>query len=303
MQLVHMGGRVYDYNVGRFLSVDPFIQGAGSQGINPYSYIMNNPLSGTDPSGYLKVCDTFIVCGHDDFVDPKINKDVLLLDEIAINHNGASSKQSTSAPTPESAEEIGSKDNSVDSDLEKLPGFSNNTEMIEYFEKKFGAIYKGTDDKGKTGNFEVDLTSTEYEFTPINIVEETLYHGSLDGSGLEVSPGRVDGNTNLKKKIDESIFKTLVNEAFVTIHTLTSEVNRVTSIRKGTISRFKVNFESGLVREGSQRVRLISETKNHGALSFGKSLKTERFALRSRLPKNAKRVHPGTIMFIKEALK
>ena len=48
-----MNGRVYDYNVGRFMSVDPFIQGVGnSQGINPYSYVMNNPLWGTDPSGY-----------------------------------------------------------------------------------------------------------------------------------------------------------------------------------------------------------------------------------------------------------
>ncbi|WP_181405178.1 toxin glutamine deamidase domain-containing protein [Aestuariibacter sp. GS-14] len=33
------------------MSVDPFVHG-GSQGINPYSYIMNNPLAGTDPSGY-----------------------------------------------------------------------------------------------------------------------------------------------------------------------------------------------------------------------------------------------------------
>jgi hypothetical protein len=47
-----MNGRVYDYNVGRFMSVDPFIQGSGSQGVNPYSYVMNNPLSFTDPSGY-----------------------------------------------------------------------------------------------------------------------------------------------------------------------------------------------------------------------------------------------------------
>ena len=48
-----MNGRVYDYNLGRFLSVDPIIQSVGnSQGINPYSYIMNNPLSGTDPTGY-----------------------------------------------------------------------------------------------------------------------------------------------------------------------------------------------------------------------------------------------------------
>ena len=48
-----MNGRAFDYNLGRFLSVDPFIQAPGnSQSFNPYSYIMNNPLAGTDPSGY-----------------------------------------------------------------------------------------------------------------------------------------------------------------------------------------------------------------------------------------------------------
>lgn len=54
VELIHMNGRVYDYNVGRFMSVDPFIVGLGnSQAINPYSYGMNNPLSGTDPTGYV----------------------------------------------------------------------------------------------------------------------------------------------------------------------------------------------------------------------------------------------------------
>lgn len=49
-----MNGRVHDYNLGRFLSVDLFIQApSNSQSINPYSYIMNNPLSGTDPTGYM----------------------------------------------------------------------------------------------------------------------------------------------------------------------------------------------------------------------------------------------------------
>ena len=53
VELIHMNGRIYDYNLGRFLSVDPFVHGeGGSQGINPYSYIMNNPLAGVDPSGY-----------------------------------------------------------------------------------------------------------------------------------------------------------------------------------------------------------------------------------------------------------
>jgi murein DD-endopeptidase MepM/ murein hydrolase activator NlpD len=49
-----MNGRVYDYNLGRFLSVDPFIQApTNSQSANPYSYIMNNPMAGTDPTGYM----------------------------------------------------------------------------------------------------------------------------------------------------------------------------------------------------------------------------------------------------------
>ncbi|HTA66077.1 MAG TPA: RHS repeat-associated core domain-containing protein, partial [Xanthomonadaceae bacterium] len=53
VQLIHMNGRVYDYQIGRFLSVDPIIQAPlNSQSLNPYSYIMNNPLSGTDPTGY-----------------------------------------------------------------------------------------------------------------------------------------------------------------------------------------------------------------------------------------------------------
>ena len=51
--LIHMNGRIYDYQLGRFLSVDPYIQfPLNSQSLNPYSYIHNNPLGGTDPSGY-----------------------------------------------------------------------------------------------------------------------------------------------------------------------------------------------------------------------------------------------------------
>lgn len=52
-ELIHMNGRVYDFNIGRFLSVDPFLQfPENSQSANPYSYILNNPMSGTDPTGY-----------------------------------------------------------------------------------------------------------------------------------------------------------------------------------------------------------------------------------------------------------
>jgi RHS repeat-associated protein len=52
--LIHMGGRVYDPEIGRFLSPDPYVQfPASTQGFNRYAYVSNNPLSYTDPSGYF----------------------------------------------------------------------------------------------------------------------------------------------------------------------------------------------------------------------------------------------------------
>ncbi|MEA5446865.1 RHS repeat-associated core domain-containing protein, partial [Gammaproteobacteria bacterium AB-CW1] len=52
--LIHMNGRVYDPNLGRFLSPDPFVQfPESSQGFNRYTYVGNDPLSHTDPSGYF----------------------------------------------------------------------------------------------------------------------------------------------------------------------------------------------------------------------------------------------------------
>jgi GH24 family phage-related lysozyme (muramidase) len=48
-----MNGRVYDPNLGRFLSVDPVFEfPTNTQSLNPYTYVLNNPLSMTDPTGY-----------------------------------------------------------------------------------------------------------------------------------------------------------------------------------------------------------------------------------------------------------
>jgi hypothetical protein len=48
-----MNGRVYDPELGRFLSADPLIQFAEStQGFDRYAYVGNSPLSYTDPSGH-----------------------------------------------------------------------------------------------------------------------------------------------------------------------------------------------------------------------------------------------------------
>lgn len=51
--LVHMNGRVYDPQIGRFLSSDPHVTAPfNSQSLNRYSYVWNNPLSLADPSGF-----------------------------------------------------------------------------------------------------------------------------------------------------------------------------------------------------------------------------------------------------------
>lgn len=50
---VHMNGRIYDPELGKFFSADPTMQFPEStQGFNRYVYAGNNPLSFTDPSGF-----------------------------------------------------------------------------------------------------------------------------------------------------------------------------------------------------------------------------------------------------------
>jgi hypothetical protein len=59
-----MNGRLFDYQLGRFLGVDPVIQfPTNSQSLNPYSYILNNPLAGRDPSGYEAEIKNFSCTG------------------------------------------------------------------------------------------------------------------------------------------------------------------------------------------------------------------------------------------------
>jgi RHS repeat-associated protein len=51
--LTHMNGRIYDPLTGRFLQADPMIQDPfNGQNYNRYGYVLNNPLSLTDPTGF-----------------------------------------------------------------------------------------------------------------------------------------------------------------------------------------------------------------------------------------------------------
>jgi RHS repeat-associated protein len=54
MGLNHMNGRVQDAILGRFLSPDPHIPDpSNAQSFNRYSYVNNNPLTYTDPTGFV----------------------------------------------------------------------------------------------------------------------------------------------------------------------------------------------------------------------------------------------------------
>ncbi|MFD9434167.1 RHS repeat-associated core domain-containing protein [Streptomyces sp. NPDC060002] len=51
--LINMKGRLYDPKTKRFLAPDPHITNPNNpQNWNPYSYVNNNPVNATDPTGY-----------------------------------------------------------------------------------------------------------------------------------------------------------------------------------------------------------------------------------------------------------
>ncbi|THK37030.1 hypothetical protein EHS39_16420 [Ensifer sp. MPMI2T] len=53
LDLIHMNGRVYDPDLARFVSADPTLQfPLASQNYDRYSYVGNNPLKFTDPTGF-----------------------------------------------------------------------------------------------------------------------------------------------------------------------------------------------------------------------------------------------------------
>jgi RHS repeat-associated protein len=60
--LVHLNGRVYDPTIGRMTSADPMVPDPlNGQTWNRYSYVGNNPVAFTDPTGYcfLDLCNIF----------------------------------------------------------------------------------------------------------------------------------------------------------------------------------------------------------------------------------------------------
>ncbi len=64
--LIHMNGRIYDPQLGRFISADKKIQAPdNSQSFNRYAYVWNNPLKYTDPSGWDTEYENYMAAGSE----------------------------------------------------------------------------------------------------------------------------------------------------------------------------------------------------------------------------------------------
>ncbi|MEZ5456146.1 MAG: RHS repeat-associated core domain-containing protein [Lysobacteraceae bacterium] len=108
-RLIHMRGRLFDPRMGRFTGVDPVIQfPLSTQGLNPYSYLLNNPLAGTDPTGYectaetgslIKQCATVEAVASDGSrttvgtFNIHSSGDVASISRVAVASNGATTAQ------------------------------------------------------------------------------------------------------------------------------------------------------------------------------------------------------------------
>jgi RHS repeat-associated protein len=56
--LMYYGARYYDPALGRFISADPIVPEPGNpQSLNRYSYVLNNPVRNTDPTGHAECVD------------------------------------------------------------------------------------------------------------------------------------------------------------------------------------------------------------------------------------------------------
>jgi len=65
--LINARGRVYDPKVGRFLTTDPIVSDLYfGQTLNPYSYVLGNPLTLVDPSGFQPAAGVVSQPGYPD---------------------------------------------------------------------------------------------------------------------------------------------------------------------------------------------------------------------------------------------
>ncbi len=130
LSLIHMNGRVFDPAIGRFLSADPFVPDPdNTQSFNRYSYVSNNPLTFTDPSGFCAPpeCGTEVVGGplydrepHFIFSGPDYRYGIPLSDPSLLAKTQGDIHLASITGTPRNTVEAGIKNAILRGDVEEL---------------------------------------------------------------------------------------------------------------------------------------------------------------------------------------
>ncbi|WP_274050016.1 RHS repeat-associated core domain-containing protein [Thalassomonas haliotis] len=219
-----MNGRVYDYNVGRFMSVDPFIQDPGStQSVNPYSYIMNNPLAGTDPTGYAceKAAGTRSICRNDTNVKNTNVENVKSIEvsgsgnsrSVKVNlNNGASYSQKFTK-----TQEIGSVSN-IAKNANEINGTSGRSPNLNDYIAGFKELWNNASDYvpdifqnasdvmsenlGGVVSSETIMTGAEGLSDGIVAMSQGNLSG-LSNAAVSVVAGRVPFGKKIKSQVDD----------------------------------------------------------------------------------------------------
>ncbi len=214
--VIHMNGRIYDYRVGRFLGVDPAIQSPShSQSLNPYSYIMNNPLGGRDPSGYTAVgedCGGNMICralADSEFVGGPTRKLRNSLSLGGAPEGRGPEENGTDDYGPKlkhlvGAVEIG-KISEAQLDLLQLSS-SVRHKISEYVDLQKKRLEEATKKIKFTGNEEsigiVKSNLSKFSRSPraIDVLNDAIQRWK--GLEIEANPGSAYGSTSLKGKIN-----------------------------------------------------------------------------------------------------
>ncbi|WP_325892451.1 RHS repeat-associated core domain-containing protein [Grimontia sp. NTOU-MAR1] len=209
--LTHMNGRVYDEELGRFISADPIVQAPFvTNSFNRYAYVWNNPLKYVDPTGFVAYSER--AKDRSDNLDKSLN-------EYEKNHsNGGTkrdgqrdSKNDDTGDSSTSSLEDGSGDGSSDSqeneDLYAYSGFSQlgeisnlqpDLEFKDVITGEFGASY------GK-GNFETktdfNSVSTAVNVTAGDFKVDTKVAEIKASGSYNHTTGEFEGEVAIEKKI------------------------------------------------------------------------------------------------------
>lgn len=262
--LIHMNGRVYDFQLGRFISVDPFVQFPGNgQALNPYSYVLNNPMAGTDPSGLAMDCTfggtdctmTEVKGGLEiyktadgEFIAVARDADNNMIKVTSIEtNNGATGETTHTILSQGFLSALASKDKWATTSLRSLgvdrtSVLHGSNYMNQLAAEKFGGFFQTSYALGKAyAECRNPVSCAEYiadAYTPDDNGKVTLYHATNGPGGRSLATDGIDPS----KSKDRTDF----GKGFYTTTNFDQAVRwaRRNGIGKGTVVEYRVSIDA-----------------------------------------------------------